>query len=197
MKRPLKRQIRIDQNAHYFQALGLRRGECRVDVIRQAARERAKEFSGRSHPATVDLHRAEVAVATYRLLDPRGRTQLYERIQLSCPIDQIDQVMPVIPSRSPINRTLDFHHTTPAGSERNGVQEVRMMEGAVVERAIAPSDSDEEAAAKEGECSLSDPTPPKRTSGEGLVELKKEPIEETCTNPNRTAIDWIRSFFCH
>ncbi|HUP79687.1 MAG TPA: hypothetical protein VM260_14135 [Pirellula sp.] len=37
-----------------------------------------------------DLHRAKIAIATYRLLDPRERTEAYERVQLCYPIDRDD-----------------------------------------------------------------------------------------------------------
>jgi hypothetical protein len=37
-----------------------------------------------------DTRRARIAVATYRLLDPRERTDMYERVQLCYPIDRDD-----------------------------------------------------------------------------------------------------------
>lgn len=138
MKRPLKPRYRFDQNAHHFQLLGLKRGECRIEVIRQAARRRATDIAGRSHPATVDLHRAEIAVATYRLLDPRGRTQLYERVQLSCPIDHIENVGATLPPQSSLNRKLNLAPApSPAiESVANTARNVRMMDGRVVEQAM-------------------------------------------------------------
>ena len=145
MKRPLKPRYRFDQNAHHFQLLGLKRGECRIDVIRQAARQRATDIAGRSHPATLDLHRAEIAVATYRLLDPRGRTKLYERIQLSCPIDQVENPPAPIPPQSSLNRKLNLEGPTPAvennaiATPHNRTPNVRMMDGQVVDRALEPA----------------------------------------------------------
>lgn len=147
MKRTLKPRYRFDQNAHHYQLLGLKRGECRIEVIRQAARRRATNIAGRSHPATVDLHRAEIAIAVYRLLDPRGRSQLYERVQLSCPFDMLESTSANVPPHSPINRSLNLvrpecevsssqAHGSQAVVQQSNSPNVRIMEGEIVEQAI-------------------------------------------------------------
>ena len=87
----------------HFQLLGLRLGECRSNVIRSAAQamavalnrkgnNSAREYGALDHfrHFADDLHRAEIAIATYRLLDPRERTDVFERIQLCYPIDRDD-----------------------------------------------------------------------------------------------------------
>jgi len=73
---------RVQQLASEFRLLGLRPREARLDVIRGAVRETAgdlKTLAG-NHGDGGDI--ARVAVAGYRLLDPRRRGTLFERVQL-------------------------------------------------------------------------------------------------------------------
>lgn len=42
------------------------------------------------HAGTADRRRAQIAFATYRLLDPRERAAIYERVQLAYPLDRDD-----------------------------------------------------------------------------------------------------------
>jgi len=75
----------------HFRLLGLRRGECRTKVIRSAAEAMAIAISDLPQATQVrvqDDRRAEIAYAAYKLLDPRERTDLFERVQLSYPIDR-------------------------------------------------------------------------------------------------------------
>lgn len=75
----------------HFRLLGLRRGECRTKVIRSAAEAMAIAISDLPQAPQVrvqDDRRAEIAYAAYKLLDPRERTDLFERVQLSYPIDR-------------------------------------------------------------------------------------------------------------
>jgi hypothetical protein len=134
MKKSPTLRSRIDLNRNFFKRLGLSWGECRIMTIREAAKAKAREVSLRSHPATSDLHRAEIAVATYRLLDPRGRTALYERIQLSCPLDWLDTLPEAMPAVSNLNRSIDF-------AEKNeGTENVEFS--SVSARPIAPESLD-------------------------------------------------------
>lgn len=75
---------RLFQGLGYaFATLGLRANEARVDAIRKAAQAsavRLQEVAQDSDERIVLL--SEVAVSTYRLLDPRQRTHRAERIQL-------------------------------------------------------------------------------------------------------------------
>ncbi len=134
MKKSTTLRSRIDLNRNFFRRLGLSKGECRIETIREAANSKAREVSLKSHPATSDLHRAEIAVAAYRLLDPRGRTALYERIQLSCPLDWLDTLPEAIPAVSNINRSIDF-------AENSGETE-NMKFSNVSARPIAPESID-------------------------------------------------------
>lgn len=75
----------------HFRLLGLRRGECRTHVIRSAAQAMSAALSHHEKHSQGDLsdrRRARIAFAAYRLLDPRERRDLYERVQLSFPIDR-------------------------------------------------------------------------------------------------------------
>lgn len=188
MKKPLRTRTRIDQNAHYFQTLGLKRGECRIEIIRDAARNRAKELSGRSHPSTVDLHRAEVAIAAYKLLDPRGRADLYERVQLSCPLDQADNAPPPPPSISPINRSIGRRSTEATAVD--ATCSIQLMAGEVVDQAIA-LEEDASEAETEGESrrELSTLSLAERRQ---VVELLKKTDDDTPSS--RSALSWLRSY---
>jgi hypothetical protein len=66
---------------HAYATLGLRAREARVDAIRSAAQKAAQtinQVSGMDR----DQLLAEIALCTYRLLDPRNRVRQLERIQL-------------------------------------------------------------------------------------------------------------------
>ncbi len=78
-------------NLIHFRFLGLKSGECRPHVIRSAAKELSNSISENEMQYRVDAlakRRYEVALATYRLLDPRRRPTLYERVHLSISLDE-------------------------------------------------------------------------------------------------------------
>jgi|LakMenE18May11ns_1017448.scaffolds.fasta_scaffold9925735_2 hypothetical protein len=66
-----------------FATLGLRANEARVDAIRKAAQASAVRLQelAQDSDERIDLL-SDVAISTYRLLDPRQRTHRIERIQL-------------------------------------------------------------------------------------------------------------------
>ena len=69
--------------ASEFRLLGLRPREARLEVIRGALRETVSDVKSGEALAPVDSGQvARVAVAGYRLLDPRRRGTLFERVQL-------------------------------------------------------------------------------------------------------------------
>ncbi len=74
-----------------FALLGLRASEARVDIIRQAARQTAARIQqvACDDEDESDQLLSDLASSTYRLLDPRKRTKLRERIQLSI-VDDAD-----------------------------------------------------------------------------------------------------------
>jgi hypothetical protein len=181
----MKKQIkpRIERNTEHFRALGLPAGESRIEVIREAARSRAKQLSGRAHPSTVDLHRAKIAVAAYRLLDPRGRTELYERVQLSCPLDQADQLPPLPPAISSINRQIECVTGKSESSSADKMLPIRMMDGVVMEQAIVQSSEEETESDSEGDLTIAE--------RRNVVSLLRE-LEDATATPWKP-IGWIRS----
>ena len=81
-------------NWTYFRLLGLRSGESRVEVIRDAALAMSIGLGCETHRESSLQQRHEIAVATYRLLDPRRRRRQVERIQLCYPIDRDEAAVP-------------------------------------------------------------------------------------------------------
>ncbi len=76
-----------------FKRLGLSSSECRAAIIRQAASKRARRvWSRKRHAAASATEVANIASSTYRLLDPRRRANLVERIQLCFPLDREDRL---------------------------------------------------------------------------------------------------------
>lgn len=71
-----------------FAVLGLRFSEARTAVIRKAVRQTVRKLretetvSDLDHDDTAS-NMADVAVATYRVLDPRRRQRFWERLNLS------------------------------------------------------------------------------------------------------------------
>ncbi len=81
-----------------FHRLGLKRGECRSDAIRdatQSAVHRLADSSTEQSLDVVDRQLGQLATSAYRLLDPRYRLQLYERIQLSYALAREELVEPI------------------------------------------------------------------------------------------------------
>lgn len=77
-------------NGAYFRFLGLRSGESDPEAIRGAASAMAGVLSDCEGQYGVEgsiRRRSEIALATYRLIDPRQRESLVERVQLCYPID--------------------------------------------------------------------------------------------------------------
>ena len=80
-----------------FRRLGLRRGESCASVIRDAVLDSVRRLisnvneCGGLEDVVVDRQVGVLAASAYRLLDPRYRVQLYERVQLSYPADREDQ----------------------------------------------------------------------------------------------------------
>jgi hypothetical protein len=80
-----------------FLRLGLRRGESCAAVIREAALDSVRRLLSsidewnEGDDRMVDRQVGLLAASAYRLLDPRCRTQLYERIQLSYLLERDEQ----------------------------------------------------------------------------------------------------------
>jgi len=81
-------------NLAHFRFLGLRRGECDAVAIRSAARAMSGlvgECEGSYGVEGEVRRRSEIALAAYRLLDPRRRASFYERVQLCYPVERDDR----------------------------------------------------------------------------------------------------------
>ena len=81
-------------NSVYFKFLGLQSAESSEEAILGAARKMASLVQERepfNPPEVITRSRHEIALATYRLLDPRRRKSLWERIQLTRPLGREDR----------------------------------------------------------------------------------------------------------
>ncbi|MEQ1829149.1 MAG: hypothetical protein ABL921_24515 [Pirellula sp.] len=131
--------IKKDQWRQYFRLMGLARGECRVHVIRSAAQSLSVSLTHSEslmHADVADHRRANIAFATYKLLDPRQRQDFYERIQLVYPIDRDDAEIPVVPANTLIDRMPPMGGRPRVRSGRKRKTEVRLMDQPVIHEAI-------------------------------------------------------------
>jgi len=84
--KPLHREMQAGQASslgYDFALLGLKNRESRVEVIRNAASKTAEKIQALPENTTSkDRMLSDLAVSTYRLLDPRKRNRSFERIQL-------------------------------------------------------------------------------------------------------------------
>lgn len=122
----------VRENMAQFRFLGLKRGESRVAVIRQAAQEMASLLT-ESEPGydseVLTKRRFEIALAAYRLLDPRRRRKRLERIHLCFPLDREEL----------IDRP-SFEGPTPSASESgelSGLMQLPVLERVFQEEASA------------------------------------------------------------
>ncbi len=81
-----------------FALLGLKFREARVDVIRHAAEKTAAKIPDEAQGGQRVEMLAELATATYRLLDPRRRAKPLERIQLSI-ASEVEPVLATVAKR--------------------------------------------------------------------------------------------------
>lgn len=81
---------RDPKDGAHFHFLGLSPGECDPSAIRSAASAMSGSIGDCEGQHGIEglIHRrTEIAVATYRLLDPRRRQSFLERVQLSYPVN--------------------------------------------------------------------------------------------------------------
>lgn len=99
--KPTKAQMkRLAVKRGDFRLLSLDLGECRSARIRDAIQQVVHEVAiNRSIQTSesLDQHLAKVLTAGYRLMDPRYRAPLYQRVQLCYPIDRDEAVVQVAP----------------------------------------------------------------------------------------------------
>ena len=122
----------------HFRLLGLKRGESRVNVIRSAANTLSIALTCRDQngqESLSDVSRSEIAIAAYRLLDPRERNDLYERVQLVFPMDREDIETPTIVAGTLVDRMPRVTQRVAARS----VSTVKLMKQPVIDEAIDSS----------------------------------------------------------
>ncbi len=146
--RKLENSRKIEAFVDHFRLLGLRRGECRTNVIRSAAQAKSVLLSTGDNPpvddarqdSSNDVRRARIALAAYRLLDPRERADIYERVQLCYPIDRDDFELP-----SPAAANLVEQMAKVPAMRRLSSPRVPLMGQPLIDEAIeGKSPSDEE-----------------------------------------------------
>ncbi len=191
--RKLQNKKKNEAFVSHFLFLGLRRGECRSNVIRSAAQAMSVSLSyvgdhrtGESVPHFEDdVRRAKIAVAAYRLLDPRERADIYERVQLCYPLDRDDADVTATSSSKLIDKMPKIRR--PARSV------VKLMGQPLIAEAIDGNSTDDE----EPEAAPADPFS-KRGSSElsleerrDIVRLMRESDESVLRG--LSPLGWLRS----
>ena len=106
-----------------FVRLGIGDREARVNVIRRATMAATAKFTSDTSTqsdSNSDEKIAEIAISAYRLLDPRGRNQLGERVQLIRPESTFTKVSPWWRDRNTSPARIDLpvdHFDTNAADE--------------------------------------------------------------------------------
>jgi hypothetical protein len=185
----------------HFRVLGLKRGECRVNVIRSAAEAMSNALShSELHVPreTADVRRARIALAAYRLLDPRERSNIYERVQLTFPLDREEVADGVTESQSFLDKVAVDSESGPAVTAETGAYKslVKLMNQPLVDEAISggdlemggQSDLSQSQTDRSGTDEASDLTLDERR---GIVRLLRESDESTLRS--LSPLGWLRS----
>ncbi len=193
----LQRKKEIDAFVSHFHLLGLSRGECRTHVIRSAAQAMSvalsyggSQFVSDHFQQTADdARRAKIAVATYRLLDPRERIELYERVQLCYPIDRDD----LVDSMESTGKLIDQMPKLPPKLCRRPSTIVTLMGQPLIDEAIegkTPADEEPEAA--------KDNSSPNQANNEPSLEERRRIVRlllksDESTIRGLSPLGWLRS----
>lgn len=194
--RKLENKRKTEAFVDHFRLLGLRRGECRTNVIRSAAQAMSVSLNTSGNPSvddprqdiSDDIRRARIALAAYRLLDPRERADIYERIQLCYPIDRDDFEMPSLSAAN----LVDQMTKVPPMRRLSGTG-VPLMGQPLIDEAIkGKSPSDEEPELDAPRSSLDD------TSSELSVEERRNIVRllrnsEEAPLRGLSPLGWLRS----
>ena len=128
-------------NRVYFRFLGLNQGESCEDTILEAAR-RMNEFVAERAPfnpeEVLERKRFEIALATYRLLDPRRRASLRERVQLARPLNREDRIERVVPDGE-LFALVNFSHDANESAEASATSE--LLQPRIEQAMNEPADS--------------------------------------------------------
>lgn len=123
----------VRENIAQFRILGLKRGESRVAVIRQAAQEMASLLTEKEPVYDSEVftkRRFEIALAAYRLLDPRRRRKRLERIHLCFPLDR-EELLDQPTFEGPTGSESEIR-------EVSGLMQLPVLERVFQEEALAP-----------------------------------------------------------
>ncbi len=170
----------------YFHLLGLRPGESDPSAIRSAASAMSGSIGGCEGQQGIEgliQRRSEIALATYRLLDPRRRESFLERVQLSYPVNHEERKTEI--------QQLDLKKTShpnpwvePRAAEGSTVIGPELMNRPVIDRAIR-----EEAANPVASQAASD----KMSWMDERREVIRSLRESDSTASSLSAFSWIRS----
>ena len=116
----LTKPLHTSLDADDFRALGLRRGEASAPVIRHCLLRSAQRVSASAGEEDLNGKLTQVVVSGYRVLDPRYRPTLYERVQLCYPLDR-EEDDPSQVNSAQWNANLDQLSLPNATSELNSV----------------------------------------------------------------------------
>ena len=196
----IQRNKKNDAFVAHFRFLGLSRGECRTNVIRSAAQSMsvALNYGGSQYvsdhvqQSADDVRRAKIALAAYRLLDPRERTDLYERVQLCYPIDRDD----LDASTESIGKLIDQMPKVPPKVFRRPSAPATLMGQPLIEEAIegkTPADEEPEAAKANHSSAKSDDEPSLEERRRKVRKSNESTI--SCLSPIRclSPLGWLRS----
>ena len=106
----------------YCKFLGLDANETDESVILNASSRMAQLVNERkafNSPEVIVRSRSEIALATYRLLDPRRRAYLWQRIQLVRPLNREDRHSSISPSNSLWSQTEPASSAGDSESDQN------------------------------------------------------------------------------
>ena len=180
----------------HFRLLGLRRGECRTQVIRSAAQAMSVALShheNHSQGELADRRRARIAFAAYRLLDPRERRDLYERVQLSYPLDREDYEESSISAQGNClvvsKKTQQPSSPTPVVKASEKPSTVLLMKQPVIDQAF--DGSDDESLIEAEIVSQHDDQQSRMNERRGIVRLIRE--LDRLEPRTQSTLEWIRS----
>ena len=189
MKRQKFAGTRDRANGAHFRFLGLVAGESDPSAIRSAAGAMAGligDCEGQYGVEGLIRRRSEIAVATYRLLDPRQRDSFFERVQLCYPVDHQERTSEIQDLDLKANRASN-PWSTPIESNAKAPASDRtvLMHQPVIERAIQEEASDPVAAQAMAETM-------------SWLEERREVVRSLRDNSGSTSlasvpISWIRS----
>jgi len=195
--RKLQNKKKNEAFVAHFRLLGLKRGECRTNVIRSAAQAMsvALSYCGDHHTGDSfqhfedDVRRAKIAVATYRLLDPRERVDIYERVQLCYPLERDDGDLPATSN----GMLIDQMPKVQPKIRRQAGTDVKLTGQPLIHEAMEgnPPADEEPEAAPSNKFSKRGSSEPSLEERRGIIRLMRESDESILRG--LSTLGWLRS----